>query len=40
MKEKQDLSNMNKDDYIAYLETQVASMKEIQNFLRKRGKYP
>ena len=40
MKEKQDLSNMSKDDYIAYLETQVASMKEIQNFLRKRGKYP
>ncbi len=39
-KEKQDLSNMSKDEYIIYLETQVASMKEIQDFLRKRGKYP
>ncbi len=39
-KEKQDLSNMSKDEYITYLETQVASMKEVQDFLRKRGKYP
>lgn len=39
-KVKQDLSNMSKDKYITYLETQVASMKEIQDFLRKRGKYP
>ena len=31
---------MSKDEYITYLETQVASMKEVQDFLRKRGKYP
>lgn len=39
-KEKQDLSNMSKDEYIIHLETQVASMKEVQDFLRKRGRSP
>lgn len=38
-KEKIDTSKMSKDEYIEYLEAQVASMSEVQKFL-KRWKYP
>ncbi|HMS91734.1 MAG TPA: hypothetical protein PKC87_05915 [Candidatus Absconditabacterales bacterium] len=39
--ETRDISKMTKDEYIRYLEAQVAAMNEVQEFLKKRkGKYP
>ena len=39
--EKKDTSQMSKDEYIEYLEAQIAAMSEVQEFLRKRkGTYP
>lgn len=37
--EKLDTSKMSKDEYIQYLEAQVASMSEVQKYM-KRWKYP
>jgi hypothetical protein len=39
--ETRDIRKMTKDEYIGYLEAQVAAMNEVQEFLKKRkGKYP
>jgi len=39
--EKKDITSMTQDEYILYLEAQVAAMSEVQEFLNKRkGKYP
>jgi transposase len=39
--EKTEVSSMTQEEYIQYLEAQIAAMSEVQEFLRKRkGKYP
>lgn len=39
--EKTDVSSMTQEEYIQYLEAQIAAMSEVQEFLKKRkGKYP